>query len=289
MISIIICSIKPELAEQLKANCAKNIGCDHEVIIFDNRKTGYGICKVYNLCAEKAKGEYLCFIHEDTLINTEGWGEIITRKLDEPTCGIIGFAGAKIKSQAPSPWGQNKQFNILNITQQSPNDNKQELCGNKYTDLDYVPVVSIDGVFMIMRRQVWETHKYDEFNLTAFHCYDIDISLNVAQNHTNYVCNIINLTHFSEGNINTSWIEESIILHNKWRDKLPMHVGNIPQKAIDKNEETSAFFFTKCILKSKYPRKIRHYHLSKYLKSKPRLVLRIQILSKCVKYSLLRK
>ena len=54
MISIIVCSINPDAAEKLKQNIAATIGrVEYEVIVFDNRTSGYGICKVYNSCAER--------------------------------------------------------------------------------------------------------------------------------------------------------------------------------------------------------------------------------------------
>ena len=96
MISIIVCSINPDAAEKLKRNIAATIGnMEYEVIVFDNRTSGYGICKVYNSCAEKSRYDFLCFLHEDVQFDTIAWGEKIVRTLSEPECGAIGFAGSK--------------------------------------------------------------------------------------------------------------------------------------------------------------------------------------------------
>ena len=99
MISIIVCSINPDAAEKLKRNIAATIGnMEYEVIDYDNRTSGYGICKVYNSCAEKSRYDFLCFLHEDVHFDTIAWGEIIVRKLSEPDCGAIGFAGSKLRT-----------------------------------------------------------------------------------------------------------------------------------------------------------------------------------------------
>ena len=76
MLSIIVCSVNPEAAERLQKNIAATVGTvPYEIITFDNRTVGYGICKVYNLCTEKSRYDNLCFVHEDVQFDTIGWGE----------------------------------------------------------------------------------------------------------------------------------------------------------------------------------------------------------------------
>ncbi|MFR9597332.1 MAG: glycosyltransferase, partial [Rikenellaceae bacterium] len=106
MVSIIVCSINPELAESFRENVLATIGVECEFIIFDNRGTGLGICEVYNRCAEQAKYDYLLFAHEDILFGTQNWGAIIIEKLSDPTTGAIGFAGCTVKSKRYSGWCQ---------------------------------------------------------------------------------------------------------------------------------------------------------------------------------------
>jgi hypothetical protein len=74
MLSIIICSVSPDFRKQVVENFSQTVGCEHEFIVFDNRESRYGLCKVYNLCAQKAKYPYICFAHEDILIATKGVG-----------------------------------------------------------------------------------------------------------------------------------------------------------------------------------------------------------------------
>ena len=94
MISIIVCYINPAKVEAFRANVLETIGLPCEFIFYDNRETGYSITHVYNLCAEKAKGEYLCFAHEDIFFRTPNWGERIVSLLQKPTTGVEESAQA---------------------------------------------------------------------------------------------------------------------------------------------------------------------------------------------------
>ena len=64
-----------------------------EMLIFDNRQVGMGICAVYNKMAEQAKFDNLLFVHEDIVFHTYGWDKVLAEKFAEADCGVIGFAG----------------------------------------------------------------------------------------------------------------------------------------------------------------------------------------------------
>ncbi len=277
------------MAEKFRANCSENIGCEHEIIIFDNRTAGYGICQVYNICAAKAKGDYLCFVHEDVQINTPNWGEVITRKLDEPSCGVVGFAGATIKSRIPSSWAQElSDYNMLHIVQTNLKDGSRVSYDNNLPEQEFIAVVGVDGVFLMMRRDVWQECNFDEQTFKHFHCYDLDISLQVAERYTNYVCNSVELEHFSYGSFNDSWFRESITLHNKWESRLPMTVTKVSDKELMQNERINGYMFTKRVLRSGLSRRERHAWLRQYLKRTHSLNMRLTAIGKCIRYSLFR-
>lgn len=76
-LTIIICSINPERCKITIENITETVGVEHQIEVFDNREHNWGICKVYNHCAEKANSPYLCFMHEDFFIETKNWGKDI--------------------------------------------------------------------------------------------------------------------------------------------------------------------------------------------------------------------
>ncbi len=222
MITFICCSIRPEMVQTLEQNIKETIGVPFEFIAFDNRENGLGICKVYNLCAQKAKYEYLCFLHEDIQFNTPNCGEIITSKLSEPDCGVIGFAGSIVKHRLPSGWGYSMATARERLIQHSDCDETKLVVVNPHNE-DFAQVITLDGLCMFVRKDVWAEHLFDENMLTGFHGYDIDFALNVAQHFKNYVCCAIEVEHFSAGSLNDQWRESVGIIHKKWRSKLPMY------------------------------------------------------------------
>ena len=83
MFSIIVCSIDPQKAENLKRNIKDTASMPFEVLIFDNRNVGLGLCAVYNKMAGQAKYDNLLFIHEDIIFHGKGWDAILAEKFTE--------------------------------------------------------------------------------------------------------------------------------------------------------------------------------------------------------------
>ena len=74
MVSCIICSRKQDISTDLKENIKNTVGCDYELLIIDNSKNQYNIFKAYNEGIRRAKGDILCFMHEDIFYHTQNWG-----------------------------------------------------------------------------------------------------------------------------------------------------------------------------------------------------------------------
>src|ERR1700744_2986719 len=105
MISIIVCSVNEELFRKFEKSVADNIGVEFEIIKIDNTGNRYGICEAYNKGAASAKFEYLCFAHEDILFRSDNWGQVLIKAFEgDEHIGVIGVAGSKYKSLAPSGW-----------------------------------------------------------------------------------------------------------------------------------------------------------------------------------------
>ncbi len=233
MFSIIVCSINPSLLETLKQSIAKTIGCEYELIVVDNKEKSWPIAKVYNHAAEKARFGNLFFVHEDVEMLSDNWGEIIASKLSEPSCGVIGFAGSRYKSQYISGWDcRYKPYNRENYYFISDEDGKA-YNRKKNNHSDFEEVICLDGCAFFVKRSVWEEHPFDEENLKAFHCYDIDFSM---QSHLaglkNYVSFQVAMLHKSAGAYDGKWIDASFeIMRDKWDSLCPLSLEN-PDKKI---------------------------------------------------------
>ncbi len=242
MFSIIVCSIRPAEAEALRLNIKNTIGSDipFEVIAYDNRGTGKGICQVYNECAAKAAYDILCFMHEDVEFKTIGWGKAVADKLSEPDCGVIGFAGNVMKSSAPTGWsstrGKGDRYTYIQ------RDGGKEILSirNPYKD-DFSQVITLDGMCLFMNRKVWENVRFDEDTLKGFHCYDIDVTVGAAAaGYRNWVCHTVLVEHFSMGSYGKDWAEDTLDIHRKWQELLPMSVSPMSDRQKKKLEDRAS-------------------------------------------------
>ncbi len=242
MISIIICSINSALFDQVSKSIAETIGIDYELIQIDNTITNYGICKAYNLGANKAKFPYLCFLHEDILIRSNNWGTEIVKFFEQnQQVGVVGVAGSEYKSLVPSVWAQGlyntDHANLIQHYRKTVSMHK-ETAGNQFSE-----VKTLDGVLLFTTAKVWEKHPFDEVTFDKFHCYDLDFCLQIGQHYQLFVYNNLLIEHFSSGSLNKDWVHYSIKLAEKWSNLLP--VGNIPtdqKKAIEWRNRKILFF-----------------------------------------------
>ena len=225
MYSIIVCSIRLQEAEGLRKNIEKTIGDDvpFEFIAYDNRGTGKGICQVYNECASMAKYDYLCFIHEDVEFMTDGWGKMISEKLSEDSCGVVGFVGSAMKAKARTGWNSTKNYGVRRHFIQGGGDDmmyKDNPYGQRFSQ-----VVTLDGFCLFTTRKVWERIRFDDKMLKGFHCYDVDFTIAAADSGLrNWVCNCVMVKHSSAGNIDRKWFSDNEKLHDKWKSRLPLYV-----------------------------------------------------------------
>lgn len=263
MLSVIICSVNPARLQQLTQNIHETIGVEHEIIAFDNREEGRSIAKVYNDMARKARYPYLLFVHEDVKLHTPGWGNVLEEKLYEPSCGVLGVAGSLYKSPLYSGWYQVKEWVVSYHIQRFGKESKMMAC-NITENLPYKEVVTLDGMALSVRKEVWEKHPFDEKELPGFHCYDLDFTLQlVHQGYKNYVCcspRFI-LEHYSPGHYSDEWFSTTIRLHDgKWKSWLPLATQSyrpLPPALQQKAEEKIAYVFLFHILRSNSPEKKR--------------------------------
>ena len=79
MISFIICAASPALLENLRKNIHETTGVEFELIIVENYDNRYNIFQAYNIGVKRSQYSILCFLHEDVLFVTPGWGKMIRR------------------------------------------------------------------------------------------------------------------------------------------------------------------------------------------------------------------
>src|SRR5690606_23928511 len=170
--------------------------------------------------------------HEDVFFESKEWGnKLITHFNSSSDIGVIGVAGGTYKSNFPSSWSYIKENKRVYINQDLGNERKEVQLINPYNEIRS-RVVVLDGVFLSVKRHVWEEFKFNEKDLKGFHGYDIDYSLLISNYYKNYVIYDVLLTHYSVGNPDRKWFDAALIISNKWKDHLPKYVDGFDQKSL---------------------------------------------------------
>jgi len=242
MVSIIICSISPDKCNISIDNFKETVGCSHEIIIFDNRNTKWGICKVYNHCALQAKGDFLCFIHEDVFLKTMNWGQILEDFYNSnKDCGILGFAGGAYSPRMFMNWYVDIRFE--NYTFPGERSGILETIKTNPKNELFSKVITLDGFFLFTSRNNWIITKFDENTFDGFHFYDMDFSMcHYLSGRINYVCHIIEATHLSRGTYEKDYFDAAGKFRSKYAKFLPQNISCCFFDRI-KMELRSAFLF----------------------------------------------
>ena len=221
MISIIICSRNTIIDPILGNNIKNTIGVPYEIIIIDNSDNRLSIFEAYNEGAARSLYPYLCFMHDDIEYQTTDWGKIVAKHFSDEQTGAIGIAGSPYAAQMPGSWWAGGLVNINIIPWYSKN-NKPDFLTCPETSLNKNRVITLDGVWFCLKKELFTKIRFDDINFKGFHFYDIDISLQIHQLGYKLYCVFdILIAHFSKGDMNKNWIENAFILKNKWEQVLP--------------------------------------------------------------------
>ena len=232
MISIIICSKQPVLDERLSENIRNTIGTDYEVVLIDNSKGQYNIFQAYNRGVELAKGEYLCFMHEDVFFYSRNWGPIVEKHLKNEDIGALGVAGGFVvlnhqdwrfyhlgNSYVRQGYYTIEEHPHYYVTRIPNWANRWPLC----------QIAVVDGVWMCMRKELFKEIRFDDQTFHSFHMYDTDICFQIHHIGKGvYLTTDVLLEHFSEGCFTDEYLEGLQAFLHKWKDSLPLIRGIVP-------------------------------------------------------------
>jgi GT2 family glycosyltransferase len=249
-IAIGVLAYRPSFLENLKESVGVTIGLDYAFEYIDNVKGDYSIPKAYNLLLEKYrnKADIICLLHEDIIIKTPNWGNILHDKFKiNSQLGVIGIVGSTAKSLYPTGWynpvnctGHHKGalFHLLdngNLKYENYNPTESHDCN----------VVVIDGLFICIRSVIADKLCFDE-SLPAYHGYDLDISLQVLNlGYELCVTKDISVVHYSQGNPNEKWKLANAHISRKWESQLPVFVSPRNTVARLKYEFKTSFVLSK--------------------------------------------
>lgn len=246
MISIVVCSRFSKLNEGFVKNISSRIGCNHEILPIDNSNSDYNIFTAYNEGVRRAKGNILCFAHEDILFHSSCWGRIVENRFAEnENVGLIGVIGGHFIPATPSSYWEGGATVGSIIQGYSENENYETKLIGKKPATQFEDVAVVDGLFMCARKSLFDKISFDAATFHGFHCYDMDICLQVLkENYSVEVARDILIEHKSPGDTNSAYLKDSDKLFIKWSNYLPIICGDIlSQKEIA--ERTKMVKFTR--------------------------------------------
>ena len=229
-LSIIICSpsAKSKGLDSLLQNIEDTITAhphqqsfDHEVVIIENPKRKYNLFEAYNKGVEKAKGNILCFMHDDIEYLDTGWGERVTELFSSnPSIGACSVAGCQILRKSPSLFGISK-YNAINI--QKHDGQWLDTCNEP------VPLATFDGLWFCISRKCFETIAFDQDTFSGFHFYDMDTAVQLhAAGYSIMFIPHIPIRHNGKGATDVEWLTNSYKFYRKNKHLLPIITTEAP-------------------------------------------------------------
>lgn len=223
----------------LEKNIGLTVCANHEIIHIDNSKGEYNIFEAYNLGIKRAKGEYLCFMHEDIIFKKQGWGKVVEQFLSRDEVGALGVAGGHVVV-GQIDW---RFYGFLHLFLTQGYTSIEPLPVYYYPHT-YVPSTSgvlkqvavIDGVWMCFRKTMFNHICFDEQNFRGFHLYDSDICMQVNKLGKGvFVTDEVFLEHKSEGTFSEGYRNSLKLFFKKWETSLPLIKGiTLRKEDVDK-------------------------------------------------------
>lgn len=227
MISIIICNKKACLDAALERNIRDTIGVDYEIFSIDNSRGQYSIFQAYNEGMARAKGDILCFMHDDILFRSNNWGKVVEASFaSNQKMGALGVAGGHFMPDCPCSWSTCKTTSFHVWQTNRDGSNTEYGCTDYANGKQLVEVASLDGLWMCIRRGLFDTICFDDQTFSGFHCYDSDICMQVLS--AGYSINVtfdIDIEHHSNGACNQQYYDNLDLWHKKWHGHLPIVRG----------------------------------------------------------------
>jgi glycosyltransferase involved in cell wall biosynthesis len=145
-----------------------NANSEYELILVDNTENKFkSASEALNFGGNKAKGDYIAFIHQDIKFDSPNFLEKLEAMLDKlDDLGIAGMAGVS----------EDIKGVISNIVQ----GESSELVGKNKIEKP-LEVQTLDECLVMIPKSVFESLKFDEETCDDWHLYGVDYSLSVRE------------------------------------------------------------------------------------------------------------
>jgi predicted O-linked N-acetylglucosamine transferase (SPINDLY family) len=201
-ISVLICSIDRTKFDAVVASYRLRFsGFPLEIVgVHDARSLAEG----YNRAAARCNGDILVFSHDDIALETPDFAVRLAAHLERHDG--VGVAGAS-RVTGPHWDGAGQRFVHGHVLHAPPRNTPGVLlsaAGFQHPVCSGIRV--LDGVFIAVRRQVWEAHRFDSDTYDGFHLYDLDFTWRATGAGANLAVPLdIVIRHQSSGHYDAAW------------------------------------------------------------------------------------
>ena len=227
MFSLIICSRKARLSQVQEKNIAETIGCEYELVVIDNSKNQYSIFSAYNEGVRRAKGDILCFMHDDILYKTSNWGPMVASVLKNEEVGIVGVIGSYCLIADYGYWDMMTPYvtgYMICVSKLGVQGNSN--CNKYYDQNSSNEIVAADGFWLCARKDLFKRISFDENTYSGFHFYDMDICMqSIMAGYKNMVLRDVLIQHNASPQYVDQFFYNMKKFHEKWRNNLPVYRG----------------------------------------------------------------
>lgn len=240
VISVVICSRGPVFRGIVETSIRATIGCEFELLVIDNSENRYSIAEAYNRGLQQSVHDVVVFVHDDVRFCSRDWGLVLLGIFhDSGDIGIVGVAGAKIKTRTASAWWDcSAEHLVLNVIQHYPAAPARHVLAG-FDRASEVEVVVVDGLFVALRKD--GRIRFNE-SLGGFHNYDLGIAVDYQTCGYRIVATSrIVMEHFSSGTVDRAWTRSAVEFQGLYRHQLPMTVAGIPMTRLQEGLACAEF------------------------------------------------
>jgi len=167
MISVVCVYNKERILQDVLLKSLANQTAEYELITVDNRSSIFkSAAEALNYGGEKAKGDYIMFVHQDMWLGSNSWLEDVEDMLRSiPDLGVAGMAGM---SEEGRTYHERRRWSIEDF-------------GELWQEIGLVKqpeeVQTLDECLLIVPRAVFDKLKFDEKTFDGWDCYGADYCL----------------------------------------------------------------------------------------------------------------
>ncbi|MCC6560051.1 MAG: hypothetical protein IT478_01730 [Xanthomonadales bacterium] len=199
-LSFVCCSIQTALEARFRAEVTRAFSAwpQTEVCVLNDARS---LAEAYNRGAAMTHGEWLVFCHDDIRFLRADFAARLALALQR--FDVCGPAGATHLVGPAVLWG-GPANGLAHVTYPLPDGRyAATLCGIGPV---HARAEALDGVFIAVKRRVWEQVRFDADRFDAFHLYDIDFSYSChRRGHVVGIAQDLHLLHDSDGSFDERW------------------------------------------------------------------------------------